>query len=104
MVLILGSGGDYSGAAFHVARMPVPLDLWLLVASAGQVALLVSPAVYQRTRRSSVAGSAPAALAGRPRPGMLPWGLLAGPGIPLAFLPPTAWAPLPRARAPRAPP
>src|SRR5258708_10666849 len=95
MVLILGSGGDYSGAAFHVARMPVPLDLWLLVASAGQVALLVRPAVYQRTRRSSVAGSAPAALAGRPRPWMLPWGLLAGPVITLLFLAPMRGTQLP---------
>ena len=94
MLLILGSAGDYSGAAFHVARMPGPLDLWLLVASAGQVALLVSPAVYQRTRRSSVAGSAPAALAGRPRPWMLPWGLLAGLVISLLFLAQMRWTQL----------
>jgi hypothetical protein len=75
--------------------MPGPLDLWLLVASAGQVALLVSPAVYQRTRRSSVAGSAPAALAGRPRPWMLPWGLLAGLVITLLFLAQMRWTQLP---------
>jgi len=86
MLLILVSGADYSGAAFHFARMPGPADLWLLVASAGQVALLVSPAVYQRTRRSTVAGSAPTALAGRPRPWMLPWGLLTGLIITLLFL------------------
>jgi len=95
MLLILGSAGDYSGAAFHVARMPGPPDLWLLVASAGQVALLVSPAVYQRTRRSNVAGSAPAALAGRPRPWVLPWGLLAGLVITLLFLAQMRWTPLP---------
>ncbi len=67
MLLILVSAGDYSGAAFHFARMPGSADLWLLVAAAGQVALLVSPAVFQRTRRGTVAGSAPTALAGRPR-------------------------------------
>src|SRR5262245_60672741 len=72
VLLILLSMGEYSGAAFHVARMPGPADLWLLAASAGQVALLVSHAVYQRTRPSSAAGAAPGALAGRPRRGCSP--------------------------------
>ena len=45
MLLILVSAGGYSGAALHLARMPGPADLGLLVATAGQVALLVSPAV-----------------------------------------------------------
>lgn len=103
MLLILLSAADYSSAALHVTRMPAPADLWLLAASAGQVALLVSPAVYQRTRRSTAAGSAPTALAGRPRPWMLPWGLLAGLVITLLSLAQMRWAQLPGCGPARAP-
>jgi hypothetical protein len=94
MLLIGISVGDYFGAAFHLARQP--LYLLLLVAAIAQFAILISPAVYQRTRRGTdEEGAASAPLAGRPRPWMLPWGLLAGLVLTLLLLGQMSWAQVP---------
>ena len=50
MLLILGAGIAFLAAAFAIASRFGPLVFGVLVAYAAQLALLFSPAVYQRTR------------------------------------------------------
>lgn len=51
ILLILWSGAGYAAVATTIARAWSPLAFGLLAAQALQIALLTSPAVYQRTRR-----------------------------------------------------
>ena len=76
--LIWTSGLGYLAAAYQLA--PRPQDIWLVAAFAAQIALLLSPAVYQRTRRPGdhAFGSPPAVLPGKPRSWLYSWSLLAG--------------------------
>jgi len=95
--LIVNGVAGYAGIALHLARLWRPLDLWLLADFAAQVALLVSPAVYQRTRPGTFYGRAATAapLAGQPRGWMLPGSLLAGLVITLLFLSQMGWTAIP---------
>jgi hypothetical protein len=96
-VLLITNGVlGYAGIALHLARLWRPLELWLLADFAGQVALLASPAVYQRTRPGAhLRAVTVAPLAGRPRMWMLPWALLAGLVITLLFLAQMDWTAIP---------
>jgi hypothetical protein len=76
--LIWTSGVGYLAAAYRLA--PHSQDLWLVVAFAAQLALLLSPAIYQRTRRP---GDRDFEVRGPVRPGwprawVYPWSVLAG--------------------------
>ena len=94
--LIVNGVAGYAGIALHLARLWRPLDLWLLADFAAQVALLVSPAVYQRTRPGPHWRAATVApLAGQPRGWMLPGSLLAGLVITLLFLSHEGWTAIP---------
>lgn len=96
VLLILNGVLGYAGTTLHLARMWRPLDLWLLADLAAQVALLVSPAVYQRTRPGThVRAGRVAPLAGKPRGWMLAWSLLAGLVITLLLLSHMDWAAIP---------
>jgi hypothetical protein len=81
MILILVSGASYAVAAFAVARLWDLTIMALIIICAAQVALLVSPPVYGRTRRP---GPIPVRMPGwarlirLPPMWLLPWGLLAG--------------------------
>jgi hypothetical protein len=50
MLLILGTGFDYLGTAFTVARHFEPATFGVLAIYLAQLALLLSPSVYKRTR------------------------------------------------------
>ncbi len=94
--LIVNGVAGYAGIALHLARLWRPLDVWLLADFAAQVALLVSPAVYQRTRPRRHGRAATAApLAGQPRGWMLPGSLLAGLVITLLLLSHGGWTAIP---------
>jgi hypothetical protein len=96
VLLIVNGVAGYAGIALHLARLWRPLEWWLLADFAAQVALLTSPAVYQRTRPATQVPAAPVtALAGRPRGWILPWSLLAGLVITLLFLAQMDWAAIP---------
>jgi hypothetical protein len=89
MILVLISGGSYVVAALSVARRWDFTFLALVIISAVQIALLVSPPVYGRTRPAPVqvrAQSWPQLLPPRPPAWLLPWGLLAGVLVTLACL------------------
>ena len=96
VLLIVNGVLGYAWIALHLARLWRPLDAWLLASLAAQVALLVSPAVYQRTRPGTHFRSATVtALASKPRGWMLPWSLLAGLVITLIFLAQMGWTAVP---------
>lgn len=78
ILLLWISGLGYLAAAYQLA--PRPQDIWLVAAFAAQIALLLSPAVYRRTRRPGDRdfASPPTGLPGRPRSWLYPWSLLAG--------------------------
>jgi hypothetical protein len=81
MILIIVSGASCAVTAFAVARLWDLAIIALVIICAAQVALLVSPPVYGRTRRPvPIAVRAPgwAQLVRRPPVWLLPWGLLAG--------------------------
>jgi hypothetical protein len=86
-LLIVASGAFCVAAALAVARLWYPAVMALFIIGAAQVALLVSPPVYARTRRTPIPVRAPgwARLARRPPAWLLPWGLLAGVLVTLAF-------------------
>jgi hypothetical protein len=90
MILIIGSGGSYAVTALAVARLWDLAAVALVVISAVQVALLVSPPVYGRTRPTPIQVRAQSwsQLLPPPRPPawLLPWGLLAGVLVTLACL------------------
>ena len=90
MILILISGGSYAAAVLAVARLWDLTTTTLVIIWAAQVALLVSPSVYGRTRRPGPihvrAQSWSQLLPPRPPAWLLPWGLLAGVLVTLACL------------------
>jgi hypothetical protein len=89
MILILGNGAACARAVLDVARLWDVAVVALAVVSAVQVALLVSPPVYGRTRPAPVqvrAQSWRQLLPPRPPAWLLPWGLLAGVLVTLAYL------------------
>jgi hypothetical protein len=61
MLLIIGTGAAYLGTASMVAHHFTPATFGKLAALAAQIALLVSPAVYLRTRPAGQAGPATSA-------------------------------------------
>jgi hypothetical protein len=89
MILIIGSGGSYAATALAVARRWDVAVVALVIIGAVQVALLVSPPVYGRTRPAPIqvrAQSWSQLLPPRPPAWLLPWGLLAGVLVTLACL------------------
>ena len=89
VLLIIDSGGSCAVAALAVARMWDVAVVALVVIGAAQIALLVSPPVYGRTRRPvpiAVRARGWAQLVRRPPAWLLPWGLLAGALVTLACL------------------
>jgi hypothetical protein len=88
MILIIVSGASYAVAALAVARLWDLAIMALVIATAVQTALLVSPPVYGRTRRTPipVRSQGWARLVRQPPAWLLPWGLLAGALLTLACL------------------
>jgi hypothetical protein len=89
MILIIGSGAAYAATALAVARRWDVAVVALVIILAVQVALLVSPPVYGRTRPTPIqvrAQSWSQLLPPRPPAWLLPWGLLAGVLVTLACL------------------
>lgn len=88
MILILASGAAYVVATLALARLWNLAAVAAVLITAVQVALLVSPPVYGRTRRVPVPVRMPgwSHLARRPPAVLLPWGLLAGVLLTLALL------------------
>jgi hypothetical protein len=88
MILIIASGLSYVSAVLAVARSWDLLIVALTIIYAAQIALLVSPAVYGRTRRAPVQVRAEgwAQLVQRPPSWLLPWGLFLGVVLTLAYL------------------
>ena len=88
MILIIGSGVSYTAVVLAVARFWDPAIMILVIICAAQIALLVSPPVYGRTRRPPIPVRARgwAQLVRRPQAWLLPWGLLAGALLTLAYL------------------
>jgi hypothetical protein len=88
MILIIVSGLSYVSAVLAVARSWDLLIVALIIIDAAQIALLVSPAVYGRTRRAPVQVRAEgwARLARRPPSWLVPCGLVLGMVVTLAYL------------------
>jgi hypothetical protein len=89
MILIIGSGASYAVATLAVARLWDLTAMALVIIGAAQVALLLSPPVYGRTRRPvpiPVRARGWAQLVRRPPSWLLSWGLLAGALVTLACL------------------
>ena len=89
LILIAGSGISYSESAVAFARPWGLATLALIVIFAVQIALLVSPPVYGRTRRPvpiEVRARGWGQLVRRPPAWLLPWGLLSGVLLTLALL------------------
>jgi hypothetical protein len=88
MILIIASGLSYVSAVLAVARSWDLLIAALAIVYAAQIALLVSPAVYGRTRRAPVLVRAEgwAELVRRPPSWLVPCGLVLGMIVTLAYL------------------
>jgi hypothetical protein len=89
IILITGSGAVYAVTALAVARLWDAAVVALVIISAAQIALLVSPPVYGRTRPTPIRVRAQGwsrLLPPRPPAWLLPWGLLAGVLVTLACL------------------
>jgi len=86
MILIIASGLSYVSAVLAVARSWDLLITALAIVYAAQIALLVTPAVYGRTRRAPVRvrAGAWAELVRRPPSWLVPCGLLLGVIVTLA--------------------
>jgi hypothetical protein len=96
IVLILTSTFSFAGAAFAGTPHWSPGVLALLVIYAAQVALLVSPAVYQRTRRYPARDQAKALSMRWTPPFWLPlFALLTGLVVTLLYLSSMGWAAIP---------
>jgi len=101
MLLILGSGAECAAAVLAVARLWDLSIMALVIISAVQVELLVSPPVYGRTRRPApiqARARSWAQLVGRPPWWLLPLGLLAGVLVTLACLGSGDWVAIPGCR------
>jgi hypothetical protein len=93
MILITGSCAACAVAALAVARLWDVAVAALVIIGAVQIALLVSPPVYGRTRRTPVQVRARgwAQLVRRPPMWLLPWALVAGTLLTLACLARMDW-------------
>lgn len=101
MILIIGSGAAYVATALTVARLWDVAVVALVIILAVQVALLVSPPVYGRTRPTQIQVRAQGwsqLLPIRPPAWLLPWGLLAGVLVTLACLGSMDWVAIPGCR------
>jgi hypothetical protein len=101
MILVIGSGVSCAVAVLSVARLWDLSVVALVIIGAAQVALLVSPPVYERTRHPAPAPArAPgwAQLVRRPPAWLLSWGLLAGVLVTLACLGSMDWVAIPGCR------
>ena len=101
MILIIVSSASCAVTALAVARLWDLTIMALVIICAAQVALLVSPPVYGRTRRPvPIPVRAPgwAQLVRRPPVWLLPWGLLAGALLTLACLGSMDWVAIPGCR------
>jgi hypothetical protein len=101
MILIIVSCASCAVTAFAVARLWDPPIIALVIICVAQVALLVSPPVYGRTRRPALIpvrarGWAP--LVRWPPVWLLPCGLLAGVVVTLACLGSMDWVAIPGCR------
>jgi hypothetical protein len=87
-ILIIVSGASYAAAALAVARLWDAAAVALVLICAAQIALLASPPVYGRTRPAPIPVRAPGwtKLVRRPPRWLLPWGLLAGALVTMAYL------------------
>jgi hypothetical protein len=99
-LLIIGSGMSLAASALAVARLWDVSIVALATISAAQIALLVSPPVYGRTRPTPIAVRAPGwtQLVRRPPTWLLACGLLAGVLVTLACLGNTEFISLPGCR------
>jgi hypothetical protein len=96
VILIILGILSLAGAAFTSARSWSALVLLLLAVYAAQIALLVSPAVYQRTRRDPLTGwAATSSVKSRPPLWMLLIALLAGLVVTLLYLGSMDWTAIP---------
>jgi hypothetical protein len=88
MFLIVASAVSYAAAAFPAVGRWNPAVAALVITCAAQIALLVSPPVYGRTRPVPVPARARGwrQIVRRPPAWLLPWGLLAGVLLTLAAL------------------
>jgi hypothetical protein len=99
MVLIVASGLTYAVVVLAVARLWDLTIVVLVTICAVQVALLASPAVYARTRRLPYqARMSWTQLFRRPPPWLLPWGLVLGALVTLAYLGSMDWVTVPGCR------
>jgi hypothetical protein len=101
MILIIVSTASCAVAAFAVARLWDLTIVALVIICLAQVALLVSPPVYGRTRRPTpipVRAQGWAQLVRRPPVWLLPCGLLAGALLTLACLGSMDWVAIPGCR------
>jgi hypothetical protein len=96
VILIIAGTLSFAEAAFISSRSWSPVVLLLLAVYAAQIALLVSPAVYQRTRREPpIRWAATASTKYGPPPWMLLTALLAGLVVTLLYLGSMGWAAIP---------
>lgn len=100
MILIVGSAAGYAAAALAVARLWDVTVVALVCICAVQIALLVSPPVYGRTRPAPIQVRAQgwAELVRRPPMRLLPWALLAGALLTMALLGSMDWIAIPGCR------
>jgi len=100
MILIIASGAACAVAALAVARLWDVAVVALVIICAVQVALLVSPPVYGRTRPAPIQVRARSwtQLVRRPPMWLLPWGLLAGALLTMASLGSMDWIAIPGCR------
>jgi hypothetical protein len=101
MILIIVSCVSCAATAFAVARLWDPAIIALVIICVAQVALLVSPPVYGRTRRPApipVRARGWAQVVRRPPAWLLPCGLLAGVVVTLACLGSMDWVAIPGCR------
>jgi len=96
MILIIISGVSFAAAALDVARLWDRAGLAAAIICAAQIALLVSPPVYARTRPTPIPVRARgwAQLLPRPPAWLVPCGLLAGALLTLALLGNMDWIPV----------
>ena len=99
-ILVVASFASGTVAVTVVARRWDLTVMALVIIAAAQVALLVSPPVYGRTRRVPIPVRAPGwtRLVRRPPAWLLPWGLLAGVLVTLACLGSMDWVAVPGCR------
>lgn len=96
VILLVLTTLSFGAAAFMPARSWSPPVLGLLALYGAQLVLLISPAVYQRTRREAVPGQVPAAPARWRPPLWLPLSaLLAGVVVTLLYLGSMRYGPVP---------